>query len=108
MDVTLTASPSVAYDTIPKILDTDLGPSKKFDRWVLNFFLILLLLSEFGSQPTPSSTLNTCAKEALDGHSVATSVAEPKLFIFGSGSDFDHNFGFGSSYSHILALQIVL
>ena len=28
-----------------------------------------------------------------------TSVAEPKLFIFGSGSDFEHNFGsgFGSS-----------
>ena len=35
-------------------------------------------------------------------------VAEPKLFIFGSGSDFHHNFGSGSGssscYSHILAL----
>ena len=38
------------------------------------------------------------------GFSVKFSVAEPKLFFFGSGSssDFDHNFG--SSYSHILAL----
>ena len=38
------------------------------------------------------------------------SVAEPKLFIFGSGSDFDHNFGSGSSssYSQILALKTVL
>ena len=40
------------------------------------------------------------------------SVAEPKLFIFGSGygSDFGHNFGSGSSscYSHILALKTVL
>ena len=34
----------------------------------------------------------------------ANSVAEPKLFIFGSGSDFDHNFGSSYSYSHILAL----
>ena len=34
--------------------------------------------------------------------SIKTSVAEPKLFIF--GSDFDHNFGSSSSYSHILAL----
>ena len=30
------------------------------------------------------------------------SVAEPKLFI--SGSDFDRNFGSGSSYSHIFSL----
>ena len=39
-------------------------------------------------------------------HRAISSVAEPKLFIFGSGSDFDHNFGSGSSssYSHILAL----
>ena len=29
-----------------------------------------------------------------------SSVAKPKLFIFGSGSDYN----FGSSYSHILAL----
>ena len=38
------------------------------------------------------------------------SVAEPKLFIFGSGSDFGHNFGSGSSssYNHILALKTVL
>ena len=38
------------------------------------------------------------------------SVAEPKLFLFSSGSDFDHNFGSGSSssYSHILALKTVL
>ena len=37
---------------------------------------------------------------------VVSSVAEPKLFIFCSGSDFGHNFGSGSSssYSHILAL----
>ena len=37
---------------------------------------------------------------------IFVSVAEPKLFISGSGSDFDHNFGSGSSssYSHILAL----
>ena len=33
-----------------------------------------------------------------------TSVAEPKLFSFGSSSDFDHNFGSSSSYCHILAL----
>ena len=33
-----------------------------------------------------------------------TSVAEPKLFIFGSGSDFDHNFVSGFSSSLILAL----
>ena len=32
-----------------------------------------------------------------------TSVAKPKLFIFGSGSDFVHNFG--SSSSHILPLK---
>ena len=32
---------------------------------------------------------------------ILSSVAEPKLFIFGSGSDFDHNFGSGSSYSSI-------
>ena len=38
------------------------------------------------------------------------SVAEPKLFIFGPCSNFDHNFGSGSgsSYSHILALKTVL
>ena len=38
------------------------------------------------------------------------SVAEPKLFIFCSGSDFVHNFCFGSSsrYSHILPLLPVL
>ena len=45
-------------------------------------------------------------------------VAELKLFIlgsgsnfdhnFGSGSNFDHNFGSGSSSSHILALKTVL
>ena len=34
-----------------------------------------------------------------------SSVAEPKLFI--SGSDFGHNFGSSSSYSHILALKTV-
>ena len=43
---------------------------------------------------------------------VFSSVAEPKLFIFGSGSDFDHNvgsgFGSSSNYSHILALKTVL
>ena len=42
---------------------------------------------------------------------IFTSVAEPKLFIFGSGSNFDHNFGSdsssGSSYRHILALTTV-
>ena len=32
-----------------------------------------------------------------------SSVAEPKLFIFGSSSDFGHNSG--SGYSHILALN---
>ena len=39
-----------------------------------------------------------------------TSVAEAKLFIFGSGSDFGQNFGSGSSssYNHILALKTVL
>ena len=41
---------------------------------------------------------------------IASSVAEPKLFI--SGSDFAHNFGSGfgssSSYSQILPLKIVL
>ena len=36
------------------------------------------------------------------------SVAEPKLFIFGSGSIFVHNFGSSSSYSHILLLRTVL
>ena len=43
-------------------------------------------------------------------------VAEPKLFIFGSGSDLGNNFGSGSSSSssssssfrHILALKTVL
>ena len=37
------------------------------------------------------------------------SVAEPKLFIFGSDSTFDHNFGSGSSssYSHILPRKSV-
>ena len=41
------------------------------------------------------------------GKDIESSVAEPKLFIFGSGSDFGHNFGSGSgssssySYSHI-------
>ena len=41
---------------------------------------------------------------------IVNSVAEPKLFIFGSGSDFGYNFGSGSSssYSHILALKTVL
>ena len=34
--------------------------------------------------------------------SLYTSVAKPKLFIFGSGSIFVHNFGSDSSYSHIL------
>ena len=41
-------------------------------------------------------------------HVTISCVAEPKLFIFGSGagSDFDHNFASGSSssYSHIFAL----
>ena len=37
-------------------------------------------------------------------YTILSSVAEPKLFIFGSGSDFDHNFGSGSSYSLILTL----
>ena len=31
---------------------------------------------------------------------LVNSVAEPKLFIFASGSDFDHNFGSGSSSSY--------
>ena len=37
---------------------------------------------------------------------VFISVAEPKLFIFGSGFDFGHNFG--SSYSHILLALITV
>ena len=36
-----------------------------------------------------------------------SSVAETKLFIFGSGSDFVHNFGSSSSYSHILPHKTV-
>ena len=31
-----------------------------------------------------------------------SSVAEPKLFILGTGSDFDHNFGSGSSSSYAI------
>ena len=41
---------------------------------------------------------------------IKISVAEPKLFIFGSSSNFGHNFGSGSSssYSYILALKTFL
>ena len=39
---------------------------------------------------------------------IKSSVAELKLFIFGSGSDFVHNFGSGSSSSHVLPLKTVL
>ena len=54
----------------------------------------------------PPHTLHTDFSKS----NIKTSVAEPKLFIFGSGSDFGHNFGSGSSYSysHILALKTVL
>ena len=55
-----------------------------------------------------------CECEVKSGVPKGSSVAEPKLFIFGSGSssgsDFGHNFGSGSSSSnsHILALKTVL
>ena len=57
--------------------------------------------------PSVSQTIQVSTEvPGRECQSVLSSVAEPKLFIFGSGSDFDHNFGSGSSssYSHILAL----
>ena len=54
------------------------------------------------------SAIDSRSLNYLKSGMIKISVAEPKLFIFGSGSDFDHNFGSGSgyssSYSHILAL----
>ena len=45
---------------------------------------------------------------ALQKVILKVSVAEPKLFIFSSGSDFVHNFGSSFSYSHILPFKNVL
>ena len=68
-----------------------------------NSFTVTLLLKS-----NASNSLLDIKRGKTVRHIQKVCVAEPKLFFFGSGSDFGHNFGSGSSYSHILALTVEL